>query len=145
MPRCPTSIRIRCATMRRSSRPSKRATRRYRAQGGRTIVDCTSLGLGRNARAMRRISDAAGVHIVMGTGWYREKVYPSYVQERSTRELADFMVDEIEQGAEGTDIRAGFIGEIGTDRYHITPAQERVFRAAARAQRRTGVSIWTHT
>ena len=55
------------------------------------------------------------------------------------------MVDEIEQGVEGTDIRAGFIGEIGTDRYHITPAQERVFRAAARAQRRTGVSIWTHT
>jgi phosphotriesterase-related protein len=119
--------------------------RRYRTEGGGTIVDCTSIGLGRKAQSLRRISEAAGVHIVMGTGWYRDKVYPSYVQERSTRELADFMVEEIERGAEGTDIRAGFIGEIGTERYHITPAQERVFRAAARAQHRTGVSIWTHT
>jgi predicted metal-dependent phosphotriesterase family hydrolase len=37
------------------------------------------------------------------------------------------------------------IGEIGTERYHITPAQERVFRASARAQKQTGVTIWTHT
>jgi phosphotriesterase-related protein len=118
---------------------------RYRARGGGTIVDCTSIGLGRKPQVLRRISEAAGVHIVMGTGWYRDKVYPAYVHERSTRELAGFMVQEIERGADGTDIRAGFIGEIGTERYHITPAQERVFRAAARAQRRTGVSIWTHT
>src|SRR3989454_3311754 len=42
-------------------------------------------------------------------------------------------------------LRTGVIGEIGTDRYWITPAEERVFRAAARAQRRTGVTIVTHT
>jgi predicted metal-dependent phosphotriesterase family hydrolase len=54
-------------------------------------------------------------------------------------------VSEVTQGADGTDIRAGIIGEIGTERKHITPAQERVFRAAARAQRRTGACIMTHT
>src|SRR2546426_6427515 len=42
-------------------------------------------------------------------------------------------------------LRTGVIGEIGTDRYWITPAEERVFRAAARAQRKTGVAIVTHT
>lgn len=118
---------------------------RYKAAGGATVVDCTSIGLRRNPEALRRISRAAGVHIVMGTGWYREKVYPAYVHESLPDELAEFMVGELEQGAEGTKARAGMIGEIGTERYHITPAQERVFRAAARAQRRTGVAIWTHT
>jgi phosphotriesterase-related protein len=42
-------------------------------------------------------------------------------------------------------VRAGFIGEIGTERGPITPAEERVFRAAAYAQVATGVGIWTHT
>ena len=118
---------------------------RYKAAGGATVVDCTSIGLRRNPEALRRISRAAGVNIVMGTGWYREKVYPAYVHERSANELAEFMVRELDDGAEGTKARAGMIGEIGTERYHITPGQERVFRAAARAQKRTGVSIWTHT
>ena len=42
-------------------------------------------------------------------------------------------------------VRAGFIGEVGTERGRISSAEERVLRAAAQAQRRTGVSIWTHT
>ena len=59
--------------------------------------------------------------------------------------LADRLVRELTVGVDGTDIRAGFIGEIGTERGHISPAQERVFRAAARAHRRTGCPILTHT
>lgn len=118
---------------------------RYRAAGGTTLVDATSCGLGRNPQALRRISEAAGIHIVMGAGWYREPVYPPLVYERDTNSLADLLVRELTEGVEGTGIRAGIIGEIGTERYHITPAQERVFRAAARAQRRTGACVMTHT
>ena len=44
-----------------------------------------------------------------------------------------------------TGVRAGFIGEIGTERGRISPREERVFRAAARAHRRTGCPILTHT
>jgi predicted metal-dependent phosphotriesterase family hydrolase len=117
----------------------------YRQAGGACLVDATSCGLGRNPSALRRISEASGVHIVMGCGWYRERVYPALVHERDTNALADLIVEEVMTGAEGTGVRAGIIGEIGTERYHITPAQERVFRAAARAQRRTGACIMTHT
>jgi predicted metal-dependent phosphotriesterase family hydrolase len=119
--------------------------RLYKEAGGTTLVDCTSIGLGRNPEALRRISEATGVNIIMGTGWYREEVYPTRVFEQSTNELAAFMVREIQEGADQTRVCAGMIGEIGTERYHITPAQERVFRASARAQRQTGVSVWTHT
>jgi predicted metal-dependent phosphotriesterase family hydrolase len=117
----------------------------YREAGGRTLIDATSCGLGRNPSALRRISEATGIQIVMGAGWYRECFYPDVVFEADTNTLADLIVSEVTQGADGTDIRAGIIGEIGTERKHITPAQERVFRAAARAQRRTGACIMTHT
>jgi predicted metal-dependent phosphotriesterase family hydrolase len=117
----------------------------YIKAGGKSIVDCTSIGLKRNPLAMRRIATATNAHIIMGSGWYRERVYPSYIQERNTNQLADFIVREIEVGADGTDVRAGMIGEIGTEKDYISPIQERVFRASARAQRKTGVSIWTHT
>jgi phosphotriesterase-related protein len=117
----------------------------YRQAGGSSLVDATSGGIGRNPNALRRISEATGVRIVMGCAWYRELVYPPLVYERDTNALADVIVNDLMQGADGTGVRAGIIGEIGTERKHITPAQERVFRAAARAQRRTGACVMTHT
>lgn len=117
----------------------------YRKAGGGTIVDATSGGLGRNPEALRRISERSGVHVVMGAAWYREGVYPSFIYEWDTNRLAEKIIEEVSTGVDGTDVRAGMIGEIGTERKHITPVQERVFRAAARAQKKTGVAILTHT
>jgi phosphotriesterase-related protein len=117
----------------------------YREAGGRTVIDVTSGGLGRNPAALRRISEAAGVHIVMGAAWYREGVYPSCVQELDSTALGEVIVKQLTEGVDGTGIRAGVIGEIGTERKFITPAQERVFRASARAHLRTGAAIVTHT
>jgi phosphotriesterase-related protein len=67
------------------------------------------------------------------------------VYELSTNQLAEVVVNEFANGAEGTGVRPGIIGEIGTERFHITPAEERVFRACARAQRETGATVTTHT
>jgi phosphotriesterase-related protein len=81
----------------------------------------------------------------MGAGYYRDFGYPSVVRECTSRQLAEVLVREVERGVADTGIRAGFIGEIGTGRGAITPAEERVFRAAALAQARTGVAVSTHT
>ncbi len=117
----------------------------YRDAGGKTLVDVTSGGLNRNPLALRRISEAAGINVVMGAAWYREDVYPRCVFELDSTALAEVIVNELTTGVDGTDVVAGIIGEIGTERKFITPAQERVFRASGRAQRRTGVSVITHT
>jgi phosphotriesterase-related protein len=117
----------------------------FRDTGGRTLVEVSSIGLGRNPSGLRRVAERTGLDIIMGSAWYRERVYPPYVSELSADELAKRIVQDLTVGADGTDIRAGVIGEIGTERYHIRPAQERVFRAAGRAHKLTGVSIWTHT
>jgi phosphotriesterase-related protein len=119
--------------------------RRFREAGGSSIVDPTNVGLGRDPLALRRISESSGVHIVMGCGWYRERVHaPSVAMELPDR-LAERLVIELVEGVDGSGVRAGFIGEIGTGRAAMSPAEERVFRAAGRAQRRTGCPIVTHT
>jgi len=117
----------------------------FTMRGGRTICDPTTDEIGRNPKALVRISKAAGIHVLMGCGYYREFAYPSLVQEKTSSELADILVSEIEVGVGDTGVRAGFIGEIGTGRHFIKPAEERVFRACALAQSRTGVAISTHT
>lgn len=117
----------------------------FRAAGGGTICDPTNIGLGRDPDALRRISDRTGLHVVMGCGWYRERAYPDYVREETAARLAERLVAEIRDGVGDSAIRPGFIGEIGTERFHVSPAEERVFRAAARAHRATGAPIMTHT
>ncbi len=117
----------------------------YRSAGGGAIVEPTNEGIGRDPGALREISEATDVHIVMGSGWYRERCYPQYVHDEMPDDLAERLVRELTIGVGDTGVRAGFIGEIGTERHSISPAQERVFRAAARAHRRTSCPILTHT
>src|SRR5512137_2232903 len=49
----------------------------FRAAGGQSVVSVTNIGIGRDPLALQRISQAAGVHIVMATGWYRSSFYPA--------------------------------------------------------------------
>lgn len=117
----------------------------FTQQSGQSIVEVTTDEIGRDPEMLRQISQRSGVNIVMGCGWYRDFGYPPEVREKTSKELADILVHEIEVGARNTGVRAGIIGEIGTGTRHILPAEERVFRAAALAQRKTGVAITTHT
>jgi predicted metal-dependent phosphotriesterase family hydrolase len=112
--------------------------------GGSTIVECTSEGLGRDPPALRRVAQATGVNLVMGSGHYREPFLDRARLDRlSVDHLADQIVQDLEVGVGESGVRAGIIGEIGCDRF-ITALEERSFRAAARAQRRTGATITTH-
>jgi len=116
----------------------------FRDAGGGTIVDCTSEGLGRQPAALRRVSEATGLNIVMGSGHYRRPYLDEPRLDRmSVDDIAVGIVRDLTEGVADTGIRAGIIGEIGCDRY-IGALEERVFRAAARAHRQTGVTITTH-
>lgn len=123
---------------------AQRELEAFRAAGGSTLVDCTSEGLGRDPLALRRASRASGVNIVMGSGFYRRPYLDeALVDSLSVDVLADRIVRDLDVGVGETGVRAGIIGEIGCDR-SISAPEERVFRAAARAHRRTGVAITTH-
>jgi predicted metal-dependent phosphotriesterase family hydrolase len=119
---------------------------RFVAKGGSGLVDLTLPGVGRDPAWLARLSEASGLHIVMGAGWYREAYYPAeaLIDRRAVDDLADEIVREASEGVAGTGIRAGIIGEIGTDKPWLSAREERVHRAAARAARRTGLAITTH-
>jgi predicted metal-dependent phosphotriesterase family hydrolase len=120
--------------------------RRYREAGGSALVDVTIDGVGRDPAWLRTLAERSGLHVVMGCGWYRGAYYPAelLVERRSVDSLAEQLVAEITTGVADTGIRPGIIGEIGTDKPWVTPAEERVHRAVARASRRTGLAITTH-
>ena len=119
---------------------------RFVEAGGRTVVDLTLPGVGRDPEWLRSLSERTGLNIVMGCGWYRGAHYPAEaaIERRSVDDLADELAREVTDGVGGTGIRPGIIGEIGTDKPWLSPAEERVHRAAARASLRTGLAITTH-
>jgi|SRR5690554_5018050 len=120
----------------------------FKNLGGKTVVDATSRGLGRAPLAVKQIAEKTGLNIVIGCSWYRESFYDRSIWEKSTNELADEIIKEVTAGIENSRIQAGIIGEIGSEDIlngRISPAEERVFRASARAQQETGVSIITHS
>src|SRR6185295_2952119 len=87
----------------------------FREAGGRTVVDLTNRGMGRDPRAMKRIAEATGLNVVAGCGWYRQQHYDETIDRTPTNELAADMVRDLTVGIDGTDIRAGIIGEIGAE------------------------------
>jgi phosphotriesterase-related protein len=143
----------------------------FRAAGGRTIVDLTSGELsagaspdpaqlysgglvslgGAHTRAaahvheLRSLSDESRVQIILGTGHYRDPYLDKrWFDEHSVEEIAELLVRDLDDGFPDTSVRAGIIGEIGSDKWFVSAAEERSFRAAARANLRTGVVISTH-
>jgi predicted metal-dependent phosphotriesterase family hydrolase len=114
--------------------------------GGSAVVDLTLQGVGRDPQWLANLARATGLHVVMGSGWYRDAYYPAeaLIDRRPVDDLADEIVREATVGVGDSGIRTGIIGEIGTDKPWLSAREERVHRAAARAARRTGLSITTH-
>lgn len=119
------------------------AVREYGKAGGNCIVEVTPLGVGRDPQALRRISEATGVTIVMGTGFYVRDFQPPELTSMSADEIADIIVEDIESGAGSPAIRPGIIGEVGLT-WPIHPQEVKTLQAAAKAQRRTGLGLTIH-
>jgi phosphotriesterase-related protein len=81
------------------------------------------------------------MQIVVCTG---QRLFPPELSDRTTTELTEFFIKEIEQGIDDTGIKAGVI-KAATVSEGVTVFEERVLRAAARASRATGVPIETHS
>jgi phosphotriesterase-related protein len=110
--------------------------------GVRTMIDLTTLDLGRDVRLLADLSRRTGVNIIAATGIWRD--IPRALFFRSPDEIAALFVREIEQGIEGTGIKAGII-KVANDAEGVTREGEIILRAAARAARQTGVRISTHS
>lgn len=117
----------------------------FATAGGRALVDLTPRGNGRDPVAVRRMSEATGVHVVMGTGIYHEPFHPAELEGLDTEAICRMLVSDIVDGVNDSGIRAGIIGEQGTYQGPMTERERAVFRASAWAAIETGAAVSTHT
>ena len=114
------------------------------ATGVTALVECSTVGVGRNLAMLQSLADATSIHIVAPTGVYRDAYIPVSLRETGENELADLWTNELTIGIEGTSVRAGFI-KLAMSDDGPTPLEIRNLKAAARASQNTGAVIAIHT
>lgn len=98
-----------------------------------------------NVLSLKAMSQETGLNVILGTGHYRDPyIDTAWFDRNGADQIAALMVRDIQEGIAGTEVRAGIIGEIGCDKWYISAAEDRSFRAAARAHAATGLTITTH-
>lgn len=116
---------------------------KYRHAGGNSIVDATSMGIGRDPLALARMSRRTGLNVVMGASHYVPVSHPADIAHRSEQEITDYIVRDVTLGVGDTGVRAGIIGEIG----NAWPTDEntrKILRASVNASLETGAAILIH-
>jgi phosphotriesterase-related protein len=116
---------------------------RMLAAGGRTVVELTCGGLGPRPDALVHIARATGAHVVMGCGHYVDEFQAVENRARTVDDFAAEMIAAVLEGAWGSGVRAGIIGEIGCQA-PWTPLEQRVMRGAILAQQETGLALNVH-
>lgn len=126
------------------------------AQGVRTIVDPTVVGLGRYIPRIQRIAEQVPeLNIVVATGCYTYDDVPFFFHHRGPALGAALGVDvpepmvelfsgDITDGIAGTGVRAAFL-KCAIDEKGLTPGVERIMRAVAQTSLATGAPITVHT
>jgi len=118
--------------------------------GVKTVVDATTCDLWRNIELDKMVAEQTGLNIICATGMYFEaEGMAAYLKFRgqvmdTTTELYESFMQELTVGIGKTGVRAGVI-KVATGHGCISPYEEKVLKAAARAQNETGVPILTHT
>ena len=112
--------------------------------GVKTIGEPTAMFLGRDVEFMRRVSEETGLQVIPCTGIYTYDHLPQFFMNRDPDQIAELFVHDIEEGIQGTDIKAAFI-KCAADEPGVNENIEKVHRAAARASVRTGAPIMAHS
>tara|TARA_B100000029_G_scaffold499190_1_gene569228 strand:- start:6963 stop:8030 length:1068 start_codon:yes stop_codon:yes gene_type:complete len=114
----------------------------YKKFGGDSIVDVTSIGLGRDPVGLAKISQATGVNVIAGTS-YKKTESDKKQKKYSEKLISDEMIKEIHHGIDHTNIKAGIIGEIACD-WPLNSENKKLLSASVNAQKITGAVITVH-
>jgi phosphotriesterase-related protein len=110
--------------------------RAVRAQGVRTVVDCTPTDVGQHLDAYRAVGERTGLQVVAAVGTYRDAWLPAWVRGATREALADWYVA-------GLSSHAGFV-KLGCDPDGPSPDEAKCAAAAGLASRRTGALVACH-
>ena len=115
----------------------------FKVQGGMTIVDATTIGIGRDPRALARIARATGLNVIMGAGYYVGATHPDGMGAKTPEEIGAQIIEELTTGVGNTGVKAGIIGELGCS-WPLDDNERNVLIGGAMAQQETGAAILIH-
>jgi phosphotriesterase-related protein len=115
-----------------------------KGHGVKTVVEPTAMLLGRDILALARLASDTGLQLVACTGIYTYDYLPQFLENRSEDFIAELFVHDIEEGIQGTEIKAAFV-KCAADQPGVNERIEKIHRAAARASLRTGAPIMAHS
>jgi phosphotriesterase-related protein len=110
------------------------------------MVECTPIGCGRYVDLFKEVAKRSPVKIIASTGFFHESWCPIHPigQALDIDAMADLFAREVTEGMGDTLIKAGII-KCATGEGRISPKEEQILRASARAYKATGCPIITHT
>ena len=108
------------------------------------LVECSTVGVGRNLSVLRSLAEITPIHIIAPTGVYRDAYIPESLREVGEHDLTELWTTELTEGIEGTSIRAGFI-KLAMSDDGPTALEIRNLKAAVKASQNTGAVIASHT
>ena len=114
--------------------------------GFNLVADVTTTDFGRNkdyVLFLKELSQKTGVHIVAGCGSYIDAAVSEDIKSKSVAEMRQLIIKDLTVGMEGTDIKAGVIGEIGSSK-RMSESEFKFIQAAAEAQSETGFGMQIH-
>ncbi|MBI4876464.1 MAG: phosphotriesterase [Acidobacteria bacterium] len=126
----------------RAAKPKLDAIRKF---GCVRLLEATPNFLGRDARLMKRLSDATGVDIWINTGIYgaaQHKFVPAFARTETAEQLARRWIEEVRRGVDG--VKPRFI-KTGVSGAPLDEVDRKLIAAAALTSRETGLTIASHT
>ena len=117
-----------------------------RTYGVTTVVDPTTVDLGRNPLLLAEVAARTGLAIISATGIYSTGAYLRIRRELggSIDAVSELFIQELTEGIDDTGIKAGII-KVVTGHPVIIEEERELLLAAARASVVTGAPIITHT
>lgn len=116
---------------------------RAKELGVQTIVEVSCNDMGRNIQELYRLSKECGVYIIASTGFYLDEYHSDTIKKATIKEIANIFIHDLTVGIDGTNKKAGVIGEVATSE-RMTESEKKVLQAAACAAKEVGCAIITH-
>lgn len=111
-----------------------------KAAGVTTLVDCTTMNMGRDIHILEEASKRTGVQIIAASGCMMD--VSNWAQRIPVENLTKTIIREITEGVQGTSIKCGVI-KTGIEN-QLDKVTEKLLAACGKAQAETGVPIITH-
>lgn len=112
------------------------------AHGGRTLVDVTPIGGGRDVALMRQLQQTRSLRVLAATGFGPPQRRPAWLHDRKAKKAADGLVRELTEGIAGTDARAALISLVSPGAAH---EEGEALKVIGLAHQKTGAPVVVET